>query len=256
MEEEKGYIELRIKKNKGDISPKDVDISEVKEFISDIENFLFPDRESKHTRPKISYEIKEGSVVHRFYMPISDVILFNGLTQEIDKRKSLDFLNYKRQTIIDKFQKKATKKNYIIELNNSIENKPSLIISNTTHFEKTLPAFYESEFYLYGEIYQEGGKKPNIHISTKEYGNLVVSATKDQIIEGEKKTYKLYGIKVRGKINPEDNTLSDLQLIEFLKYTPEYNESLITKAIRKASVNLSKIKNVDAWLNNIKAEGI
>ena len=118
------------------------------------------------------------------------------------------------------------------------------------------PTFYESEFYLYGEIYQEGGKNPNLHISTKKYGNLTIAASKEQIMEGEKKTYKPYGIKVRGKKSLEDSTLTDLKLVEFIQYKPIFNKSLLEKVIEKASANLSKITNVDTWLDDIKAEGI
>lgn len=118
------------------------------------------------------------------------------------------------------------------------------------------PTFYESEFYLYGEIYQEGGKNPNLHISTKEYGNVTVSATKEQIMDGEKKTYKPYGIKVRGRKSFEDDSLTDLELLEFIPYKPVFSTSLLEKVIEKASENLSKITNVDAWLNAIKAERI
>ncbi len=113
-----------------------------------------------------------------------------------------------------------------------------------------------NSIYLYGEIYQEGGKNPNLHLSTKKYGNLTISATKEQIMDGEKKTYKSYGIKVRGKKSFEDDTLSDLELIEFIQYKPVFNKSLLDKVIKKASFNLSKITNVDAWLDDIKAEGI
>jgi hypothetical protein len=118
------------------------------------------------------------------------------------------------------------------------------------------PAFYESEFYLYGEIYQEGGKNPNLHISTKKYGNLTISATKEQIMDGEKKTYKPYGIKVRGKKSFEDDRLTDLELIEFIQYKPVFNKSLLDKVIEKASTNLIKITNVDVWLDDLKTEGI
>jgi hypothetical protein len=178
------------------------------------------------------------------------------LTNEIKNRNNLDFLDYKRQSIIDKFQKKAIKEGYIIEFNNSMSKEPSLVIDYTTNFEMIAPTFYESEFYLYGEIYQEGGKNPNLHISTKKYGNLTISTTKEQIMDGEKKTYKPYGIKVRGKKSFEDDSLSDLELIEFIQYKPVFNKSLLDKVIEKASVNLSKITNVDAWLDDIKAEEI
>lgn len=118
------------------------------------------------------------------------------------------------------------------------------------------PVFYESEFYLYGEIYQEGGKTPNLHISTKKHGNLTIAATKEQIMDGEKKTYKPYGIKVRGKKSFEDDSLTDLELLEYIQYKPVFNKSLLDKVIDKASVNLSKITNVDAWLDDIRAETI
>lgn len=254
--EEQGYIELRVTNRKKTLSPKDIDINEVKDFISDVESFLYPNRKEKQNRPHISYKIEDGSAKHKFFLPITAVILFNGLTNEIKNRNNLDFLDYKRQSIIDKFQKKAVKDDYIIEFNNSISNESSLIIDYSTNFEMISPTFYESEFYIYGEIYQEGGKNPNLHISTKEYGNLTISATKEQIMNGEKKTYKPYGVKVRGKKSFEDNKLSDLELIEFIQYKPVFNKSLLDKVIEKASTNLSKITNVDAWIDDLKAEGI
>src|SRR5690606_5696456 len=147
----------------------------------------------------MSYEIQPGSVKHRFILPITAVILFNGLTNEIRNRNNLDFLDYKRQSVIDKLQKKASQEGYSIELKNSLSPETPLVINEATHFEMITPKFYESEFYLYGEIYQEGGKNPNLHISTKKYGNLTIAATKEQIMEGEKKTYRPYGLKVRGR---------------------------------------------------------
>lgn len=254
--EEQGYIELRVTNKENSLTPKDIDINEIKDFISDIETFLYPNRKEKQNRPHISYDIKEGSAKHIFYLPISAVILFNGLTSEIKNRNNLDFLDYKRQSIIDKFQKKAIKEGYIIEFNNSISNESSLVIDFHSNFEMIVPTFYESEFYLYGEIYQEGGKNPNLHISTKNFGNLTISATKEQIMDGEKKTYKIYGIKVRGKKSFEENTLSDLVLIDFIQYKPVFNKKLLDKVIEKASINLSKITNVDAWIDDLKTDGI
>lgn len=253
--EEQGYIEIRVTSRDNSLTPKDVDINEVKEFISDVETFLYPNRKEKQNRPHISYDIEEGSAIHKFFLPISAVILFNGLTNEIKNRNNLDFLDYKRQSIIDKFQRKAINEGYTIVLNNSISNESSLIINESTDFEMITPTFYESEFYLYGEIYQEGGKHPNLHISTKKYGNLTITATKAQIMDGEKKTYKPYGIKVKGKKSLEDNKLSDLALLEFIQYKPVFNKTLLDKVMDKASENLSEITNVDSWLNDIKEVG-
>lgn len=254
--EEQGYIEIRVTNRDDTLRPKDIDMNEVKDFISNIESFLYPNRKEKQNRPHIAYDIEEGSAKHKFFLPITAVILFNGLTSEIKNRNNLDFLDYKRQAVIDKFQKKAIKDGYIIQFNNSISKESSLVIDYNTSFEMIAPVYYESEFYLYGEIYQEGGKNPNLHISTKKYGNLTIAATKEQIMDGEKKTYKPYGIKVRGRKSFENDSLTDLELLEFIQYKPVFNKSLLEKVIQKASVNLDKITNVDAWLDDIKAEGI
>ncbi|MCB0375464.1 MAG: hypothetical protein KDD04_06065, partial [Sinomicrobium sp.] len=100
--EEQGYIEIKITSKDNTLSPGDIDINEIKEFISDVESFLYPSRKEKQNRPHISYDIEEGSVKHRFFIPITAVILFNGLTSEIKNRNNLDFLDHKRQSIIDK----------------------------------------------------------------------------------------------------------------------------------------------------------
>ncbi|MGV4414346.1 hypothetical protein [Chryseobacterium sp. T1] len=254
--EEQGYIEIRVNNYNNTLTPKDVDINEIKNVISDIENFLYPNRDDKKFRPQISYDIESGSAKHKFFLPISAVLLFNGLVSEISKRKNLDFLDYKRQEIIDKFQKKALKEGFIIEFNSSLAKESLLTIDSTTNFDMIAPQFYESEFYLYGEIYQEGGKNPNIHISTSKFGNLTISVTREQILEGEKKTYKPFGIKVKGKKNMSDGKFSDLKLVEFINYKPVFNRKLLDKVIERASDNLSKIKNLDSWIESLKVDGI
>ena len=254
--EEQGYIEIKVDNINNSLTPKDIDINEIKNVISDIETFLYPSREEKKLRPQISYDIESGSAKHKFYLPISAVILFNGLTTEINKRKSLDFLDYKRQEVIDKFQKKAIKEGYTIEFNNSLSKESSLIIDINTNYDMIVPQFYESEFYLYGEIYQEGGKSPNIHISTTKFGNLTISATKEQILDGEKKTYKPYGVKVKGKKNLADGKFNDLRLVEFINYRPIFDKPLLDKIIGRASKNLNKISNLDLWIEGLKTEGI
>lgn len=254
--EEQGYIEIKVDDLNHTLSPKDVDINDVRKIISDIETFLYPTREEKKLRPEITYNIEAGSAKHKFYLPVSAVILFNGLTSEIRKRNSLDFLDHKRQEVIDNFQKCAIREGFTIEFNSSLTEQPTLEINSATTYNMVAPQFYESEFYLYGEIYQEGGKTPNIHITIPRIGNLTVAATKEQILEGEKKMYKPYGIKVKGKKSLADGQFSDLKLIEFIAYRPVFDKNLLDKVIEKASVNLSRIKNVDAWIDELKAEGV
>ena len=88
--EEQGYIEIRVDNLNHTLSPKDVDINDLRNVISDIETFLYPTREEKRLRPEIAYNIEAGSAKHKFYLPVSAVILFSGLTSEIKKKKQLE----------------------------------------------------------------------------------------------------------------------------------------------------------------------
>jgi hypothetical protein len=252
--EEKGFIEVKIEGTVSgkSLTPSDIDISEIKEIISDIESFLYPTRNEKSDRPLISYKIEEGSAKHKFFLPITGVILFNGLIGEIDNRKNIDFLDYKRAEIISKFQNKAKEKDLKITFSSSASDSKTLKINKETNFYNASAAWINTEFTLYGEIYEEGGISPNLHILTKEYGKLMVTATKEQLLEGDNKLYRIYGIRAFGKQNIVDGRPFDLKLDRFIEYNPIFNKAELDVLIAKASPNLSKIENVDDWLNQIR----
>lgn len=252
--EEQGYIEIKYDGLIGDepLKPIDIDIAEIKEIISDVETFLYPSRGEKAERPHISYKLEEGSARHLFYLPISGVLLFNGLLGEISIRGNIDFLDNKRAEIIDKFQRKATEKNIEISFYSSTISDQILKINQETKFFKIATTFIETELVLYGKVNEEGGNNPNFHLLTKEYGKLVISATEKQLLEGEKRLFKVYGVRVKGKQNLADGKPYDLKLIEYITYNPNYDEHKLDLLIERASTTWNNISNVDIWLNEIR----
>lgn len=256
--EEKGHVIIRFDGviNGKRITPLDVDISEIKKIITDIETFLYPTKNEKKDRPHISYTIEEGSAKHIFILPITSMLLFNGIIGEVINRKSIDFLDFKRAEIISKFQKLAKEKNIEITLSTSSTDSKELKINENTNYFNVASKWVYTEFILYGEVYQEGGIIPNLHISTKEFGKLTVSATKEQIMNGEKKLYKVHGLKASGKKNLETKQPYDLTLLDFIDYNPVFDKSQLELLIAKATPNLSKIKNVDNWLEQIREGGM
>jgi hypothetical protein len=146
--EEQGYIEVKIDglvDNKP-LKPIDIDIAEIKEIISDVETFLYPTRDKKAGRPHISYRIEEGSARNLFYLPISGVLLFNGLSTEIKNRGNIDFLENKSAEIIDKFQRRAAEKNLEISFYSSSTKEPILKINKDTSYFKIAATHIETEF--------------------------------------------------------------------------------------------------------------
>lgn len=255
--EEQGYIEVKFDGIVGNrpIRPIDIDITEIKEIISDVEAFLYPSKSEKAERPHISYKLEEGSARNLFYLPISAVLLFNGLSGEIKNRGNIDFLDYKRAEIIDKFQRKAKERNLEISFFSSSDPNPILKINQNTQFFKIAATHIETEFILYGKINEEGGVNPNFHLLTKEYGKLIISATEKQLLEGEKRLFRIYGIRAKGKQNLADGKPFDLELIDYIPYNPTYDEHKLDLLIEKASVKWNAVRDVDSWLNEIRGGG-
>jgi hypothetical protein len=255
--EEKGQIEVSFKGmvNGKALTPLDVDITEVREVITDIENFLYPTRGEKTERPLIAYKIETGSAKHLFFLPITSVIIFNSLIGEVAHRKTVDFLDFRRADILEKFQRKARERDLEITMSTSLADKKTLVIDRNTNYYNVSPDWINTDFTLYGEVYQEGGINPNFHIINKEYGKLTIAATKEQILEGEKRVYKIYGIKASGKMNIATGKPFDLKLENFIEYNPIFDQSELDLLIAKATPNLSKIENVDEWLEHIRGGG-
>jgi hypothetical protein len=253
--EEKGYIAVTISGKIGNepITPQNVDIAEIKELINDVETFLYPTRAAKAERPLIAYGIEEGSARHLFYVPISAVLFFNALTAEIAERGTTEFLDYKRAEIIAKFQQKAREKNLNISFSSSKSVDNTLTINTQTNYFNSTANYINTEMVLYGKINNEGGNNPNFHILTKEYGRLTVSATEQQLLEGEKRLFKVYGVKVSGKQNLTDGKLYDLKLIDYIEYNPVFNRSELDMLITRAAGNWEDVTDVDAWLAEIRS---
>lgn len=255
-----GHISVIIeeKTTNGSLVPKDIDISETKELLSDVEILLFPTKFEKEDRPKVSYEVKEGSVKNIFYVPLAKVIMFTALMSEVMRRGSLEILDIKAAIVIDKWQRRAFTggRSYSIISSTSKDEIPVIAINKETQFVAPQSNWTDTSIYLYGKIYEEGGlNRVNLHILTDRFGKLAVKATEEQLITGENKLFKIYGVWAKGKQNISTGELKDLELIDFITYQPIYDEVALKNQIKKASANWKKIKDKDTWLAEIRGGG-
>lgn len=254
-----GYISITIngKTSDGNLNPRDIDISETKELLTDVETLLFPSKAEKVERPKVSYEVKEGSVKNIFFVPAAKAIMFTALMTEVGKQKNTDLLEPQAAAIIDKWQRKSytTSREYFIT--SSISPDEAFVkINRSSEFIAPQTDWVNTSLYLYGKIFEEGGlNKVNLHILTDRYGKLVVDASEEQLTTGANKLFQIYGLWVKGKQNLQSGLLKDLELIDFLNYQTNYDELALNKSIDKASVNWKKIGNKDIWLEEIRGGG-
>lgn len=253
--EQTGHISIIIKGKTidGSLNPRDIDIAETRELLNDVETLLFPTKTERDERPKVAYEVKEGSVKNIFFLPVAKVIMFSALIAEVGNRGSIELLEPKAAAILDKWQRKSYSSGRQYTITSSISEDDLLTISNESQFIAPQADWVNTSLYLYGKIYEEGGlSKVNLHILTDRYGKLTINATEQQLTEGDQKLYKIYGLWVKGKQNLASGQLKDLELIDYLKYQAEYDEIVLQKLIKKATTNWAAIRDKDQWLQEIR----
>lgn len=251
-----GYISFTItgRTPDGFLNPQDIDISETKELIVDMETVLFPTKSEKDERPRVSYEVKEGSVKNFFYLPLAKVIMASALLTEVGKQGNTDLLEPKAAAVFQKWQQKAYNTGRQFVFSSSVsQEQPLVTIGKESEFIAPQNDWVNTSLYLYGKIYEEGGlNRVNLHILTERYGKLPVKASEEQLTTGENKLFKIYGLWVKGKQNIASGDLKDLELLDFITHNPNYNEAALQKLIKKASANWRKIKDKDAWLKDVR----
>lgn len=252
------YISVNVtgKTTLGTLNPKDIDIAETKELLSDIETLLFPTKAEKEQRPKVSYEVQEGSVKNIFFIPAANAIMFTALMSEVGKQGTSDLLQQKAAAIIDKWQRKSFTSGREYTITSSVNETPFLTINRNTKFIAPQTDWVNISLYLYGEIFEEGGlSNSNLHILTDRYGKLTVDATKEQLTSGANKLYNVYGLWVKGKQNVTTGFLKDLSLIDFLTYQLDYDALTLNMLIDKASSSWRQVKDKDNWLMDVRGGG-
>jgi len=251
-----GHIEIKIQGKKGnlELSPDTYDIRELKEVLETVEKLLFP--EGKKDRPTVSYEMREGSVLHLFKTSMQYIIGFNALLGEIGNSGQIDFLELNSAKAFEHLQEIALKHDYSFSLKTSLSKTNELTITRKSHFKRSEPVWADAEFYFYGKVTNAGGKdKANLHLSTEEMGTVRIQTTIDFLKEyDDNLLYKNFGVRATGKQHSETGEIdtSSLKFVELVDYQPKYDESYLNQLISKASSTWSTVKDKDQWLREIR----
>jgi hypothetical protein len=252
-----GYIEIKVIGKRGniDITPENYDIKEIVAVLQQAENLLFPGLRKE--RPAITYEIKKGSVKHVLTTALQAVIGFNAILLSVEENNySIDFLESPTARAFEFFQESAKKQGISFEISTSVQKTAKLVVDQDTKFVRSQETWVEAEFYFYGTIQDAGGKsEANIHLDTRDYGMLKITADKKEL--GEYKSNPLYkpcGVRARGHQNPRTGEVdrATLTLIEIIDYDRRNNEEYLSGLIQKATASWEGVRDADEWLSEFR----
>ncbi len=260
MAEQREYIDIHISGKNGGISiePANYDISELKEVLTYAESLLYPNS-SRSERPTISYEMKEGSVIHRFWTSLQGVLAFSGIMTIVAETNSLDGLELKTAQAVESIQKIAREKDYTIEFSSSRSNEVGLSITAQTNFRRTDTIWAESEFYFYGKVQSAGGKTDAaIKIDVKDRGLLTI-ATEKELLENldSNLLYHNCGVRAKGRQNITTGEIDkhSLVLVSLVDYEPKFDENYLNTLIKKATSAFKDV-NADDLLNELRGREV
>ena len=130
-----------------------------------------------------------------------------------------------------------------------------LRITPETHYWRSSEIWVDAEVYLYGTLTDAGGKdKSNIHLDTKEYGQVTIDSDKEYLKSfPENLLYKEFGIRAIGKqsLATGEIDLSSLKLISIQGYRPVYDENYLNGLIAKASKSWTGV-DVDRFMSDLR----
>lgn len=253
--DQRGTIEIRVSGSKGnfELSPDIYDIKEIAQIFDVVESILFSG--SKKQRPNISYSIESGSVRHIFKTSFQSIVGISAILANILNTGSIDKLDLPTARAIEKLQNDAISKNYDFTITTSEWHGGELRITPETHYWRSSEIWVDAEVYLYGTLTDAGGKdKSNIHLDTKEYGQVTIDSDKEYLKSfPENLLYKEFGIRAIGKqsLATGEIDLSSLKLISMQGYRPVYDENYLNGLIAKASKSWTGV-DVDRFMSDLR----
>ena len=255
--DQRGTIEIRVSGYKGNLrlSPDLYDIKEIAQLFDIVESILFSG--NKKQRPEITYSIENGSVRHIFKTSFQTILATSAVLASVLQSGSIDKLDLPTARAIEKLQADAVSKNYEFTISTSEWKEGELRITPLTHYRRSEEIWVDAEIYLYGTLTDAGGKdKSNIHIDTKEYGQVTIDAEKDYLKNlKENLLYKEYGVRAKGKqsLATGEIDLSSLKLISLRGFKPVYDENYLNGLIAKASKSWENV-DVERFLSDLRGD--
>ncbi|MFK8005721.1 MAG: hypothetical protein AB8H03_05090 [Saprospiraceae bacterium] len=238
------------------ITPYHLDIDEVIQLLSNAKDLLFVDEKGK--RPNISTKMEEGSIRLILTTAATIVIQTHALLEEVKLSNNLSVLHPKQQSAIQYFEKIAQKDRVTIQIGNSKELNKGLFIDHNSSLENSESVWIPVELYVTGEVVNIGGKsKSNIHLDTKEFGMLIIKASKEMLLnDDQNRVYKTQEvrIKVKQNIDSGEYDIKSAKIIEFIDndLKGEKPDEYLDRLIQKASSDWKNIENTENWLKKVR----
>jgi hypothetical protein len=238
-----------------ELSPSNLTLPLLSEFVEQVITYI--KGTSRPDLSEVKTVIKKGSLA---VVAENEAGILNDAYEDyllVSKKSDLDLIDPVRARIIETWQSEARKNQdrvYELYVGNETNDLPTLTISYDTDFKPRRETWVDVELYLYGRVYDLGGKnKPNVHIEL-ENGSTITLGTKESVLIGdsENRLYKDQLVRVKARKNIKTGKLKDERLVSFEHYEPVFREDEFERISKKARIAWRSVVSSSLWVEKLR----
>ncbi len=233
------------------VTPDHVSLSMLKDFVSQVADFV---KGSRRLDAKISTAVEEGSLV----LATSGQPAFMAEVKvDYEKAASSDDisdLDPGRRKIINQWQNLARlNEGRVYTLTLGGKDVKRIVINADSEYHASNNVWVEVEKYVYGEIYDMGGKsKANVHVQLENGRSLTVSSdTKLLASDKENRLYQKQLLRIKALYNVKTELLKDEELLGYEHYYPHYDEAQLV-AIQEKGAAVWEGASPTSWVEAMR----
>jgi hypothetical protein len=239
-----------------DLSPSNTTLPILSEFINQVITFLKGD--SRIDLTKIKSSVASGSLM---VVSHNEAGILNKAISDyeyVSAHKSLDNIDPVRARILAGWQL-AAKENELRKYTLCIgdingDDFSKLTIDKNTNFKPREEHWVNVDLYLYGKVYDLGGKlSPNVHLELENGTTIKIGAHSTLLSQdSENRLYKDQLVRIKAKQNIYSHELRDEKLVSFEAYNPSFDEEEFNKISEKASMAWKAIPSASHWVEHLR----
>jgi hypothetical protein len=251
-------FKLRDKVLGSDIGLDNISLPLLSEYADQVARFL--KGEQRTDLSNIRTAIKDGSLVLEVENEagvLEDALEDYKVTLNEGDLSRIDEV---RASVIEEWQHEADRHpERIYELvwgtrKDDSEKQAVITISRDTDFKIPTEVWLPVEKYMYGRVFDLGGKnKANVHLDLDTGTTITVGTEAKKLVED--KTNRLYTnqlVRISAEQSMKSKKLRNEKLISFENYNPHFDEEEFNKFTEKGSVAWASVENPGAWVEELR----
>jgi hypothetical protein len=241
-----------------ELSPSNLTLPLLTEYAEQVQVFL--KGSSKKNMNEIKTSIEKGSLA--LVADNATGVLNDAVDdyETLTRSELISDVDPVRSRIVEQWQynvRKHPNRRYKLSVG-ELEDKKEIVITADTNYTVVKEVWSEVELYLYGTVYDMGGKsKPNVHVELENGTSLKIETNAKQLTkDGENRLYTRQLVRIQAEQKFGTKELRNERLVGFEHYEPVDDEEQYKKIASMAKTAWADIGNASKWVENLRGSSV